>query len=61
MPYKSDAQRKFFHTNTARKEGITPKVVAEFDHASKGKELPKRKDGKSDMRRVKPAAKRIFG
>lgn len=40
MPYKSDAQRKFFHTDTARKKGITPATVREFDQASKGKELP---------------------
>lgn len=40
MPYKSDAQRKFFHTDTAKKEGITNAEVKEFDQASKGKELP---------------------
>jgi hypothetical protein len=60
MPYKSDAQRKFFHTATAKKEGITPAMVNEFDSASKGMTLPRRKDGKSDMRRVKPAAKRVI-
>ena len=42
MPYKSDAQRKFFHTATARKKGITAAVVQEFDDASRGKKLPKR-------------------
>lgn len=40
MPYKSDAQRKFFHTDTAKKAGITGAEVKEFDTASKGKELP---------------------
>jgi hypothetical protein len=40
MPYKSDAQRKFFHTNTAKKAGITEDEVNEFDKASKGKKLP---------------------
>lgn len=40
MPYKSDAQRKFFHTDTARKKGITPEMVEEYDQASKGKKLP---------------------
>ena len=40
MPYKSDAQRKFFHTNTAKKKGITGAVVKEFDKASKGMKLP---------------------
>jgi hypothetical protein len=46
MPYKSDAQRKFFHTNTAAKAGITPAVVKEFDTASKGMKLPEHKDPK---------------
>lgn len=40
MPYKSDAQRKFFHTDTAKDAGITGAEVKEFDQASKGKELP---------------------
>ena len=37
MPYKSDAQRKFFHAN---KKEIGKKVVKEFDAATKGKKLP---------------------
>lgn len=40
MPYKSDAQRKFFHSKGAAKADITPKQVAEFDAASKGLDLP---------------------
>lgn len=40
MPYKSDSQRKFFHTDTAKAAGITGDEVKEFDKASKGKELP---------------------
>lgn len=60
MPYKSDAQRKFFHSPGAKKAGITQAVVKEFDHASKGKDLPRRKDGKSDMRRIKPAANKLI-
>lgn len=43
MPYKSDAQRKFFHTATAKKSGITSKEVKEFDRASKGMKLPNKK------------------
>ncbi len=39
MPYKSNAQRKLFHAKEARGE-ISPKVVKEFDQASKGKHLP---------------------
>lgn len=41
MPYKSDAQRKKFHV--LEKQGkISPKVVEEFDQASKGKKLPEK-------------------
>lgn len=43
MPYKSDAQRRFFHTSTARKEGITPGMTKEWDEASKGMKLPEHK------------------
>jgi len=46
MPYKSDAQRKFFHTASAKKAGITKKQVKEFDKASKGKKLPAKKKAK---------------
>lgn len=40
MPYKSAAQRRFFHSPGAIKAGIKPKTVKEFDKASKGLELP---------------------
>ena len=40
MPYKSMAQERFFHTDTAKKKGITGTEVKEFDEASKGKKLP---------------------
>jgi hypothetical protein len=43
MPYASDAQRRFFHSAGAAKAGITAKDVAEWDNASRGKKLPKRK------------------
>lgn len=36
MPYVSDKQRRFFHTDAARKKGITPEMVAEYDEASRG-------------------------
>lgn len=49
MPYKSNAQRKFFHTDTAKKEGIKPSVVNEFDKMSKGMELPQKKDRHQSM------------
>jgi len=46
MPYVSDAQRRFFHTDTAKKEGIKPSTVKEFDQASKGMKLPRFKKTK---------------
>jgi hypothetical protein len=52
MPYKSDAQRSKFHVMKARGE-IDPATVAEFDRASKGKQLPERvgtKNGRSRNR-----------
>lgn len=41
MPYKSDAQRRFFHSAGAEKAGISKETVKEYDKASKGKKLPK--------------------
>jgi len=43
MPYKSDAQRKYFHAAMVRGE-ISPSTVKEYDQASKGKSLPDKKD-----------------
>jgi len=41
MPYKSEAQRKYFHANKEKleKQGVN---VSEWDAASKGKKLPKK-------------------
>lgn len=39
MPYKSKAQSGYMHAAMERGE-ISPKVVKEFDRASKGKKLP---------------------
>ena len=52
MPYKSEKQRKFFHTKTALKKGITKKVVKEFDKASKGKKLPTKAKVKKSLRKT---------
>lgn len=41
MPYKSDAQRKYFHAMLNKGE-ISKKTVDEFDKASKGKKLPEK-------------------
>jgi len=46
MPYKSDAQRRFFHTDTAKRKGITPAMVKEFDESAVGKKLTKRRNPK---------------
>lgn len=42
MPYRSDAQRRFFHSPGAKKAGISKSEIKEFDKASKGKKLPER-------------------
>lgn len=39
MPYKSEAQRRYFHY-AAKLGKIKASVVKEFDSASKGKKLP---------------------
>ena len=44
MPYASDAQRRFFHTATAKKKGISAATVEEYDAASKGRKLPERSE-----------------
>lgn len=45
MPYKSEAQRGYFHAHEAelKKQGVD---VKEWDQASKGKTLPARKTKK---------------
>ena len=50
MPYKSKAQQRYFHAAEARGE-ISPKVVSEFDEATKAKKggfkrLPEKKKAK---------------
>ena len=47
MQYKSDAQRKKFHALLSDGK-ISPKVVLEFDEASKGKDLPERVGDQTD-------------
>lgn len=46
MPYRSDAQRRYFHAAQARGE-IKKSTVDEFDAASKGMNLPERIGKKS--------------
>lgn len=40
-PYASESQRRFFHAAEKRGE-ISHRTVAEYDRASKGKNLPER-------------------
>lgn len=51
MPYKSQAQERYFHAAEARGE-IKPSVVNEFDKASKGMKLPEKIDGKEHMKHI---------
>ena len=46
MPYKSDAQRRFFHSKGAEEAGITKKDVKKWDKESKGKKTPEKKKKK---------------
>ena len=46
MPYKSDAQRRYFHAAEERGD-ISHKTVHEFDEASKGKHLPEKVEHKA--------------
>lgn len=41
MPYKSEKQRAWFHTDSAKKAGITQNQVNEYDETSKSKNLPR--------------------
>ena len=42
MPYKSDRQRRFFHSKGAAKAGLTKADVKHWDEASKGMKLPEK-------------------
>lgn len=39
MPYKSNAQRKFFHSEGAKKAGITESEIKKYDKETKGMKL----------------------
>jgi len=53
MPYKSDAQRRFFHSAGAKKAGISEKTIKEYDKASKGKKLPEKANAYERLRKEK--------
>jgi len=42
MPYKSAAQRRFFHSEGAQEAGLTAADVSKWDAASKGQHPPER-------------------
>ena len=50
-PYASDAQRRFFHTDTAKAKGIKAEDVVGKDQASKGRALPKKIGATRTLRR----------
>lgn len=54
MPYASNAQRRFFHSKGARKAGLSPSQVAEYDQASKGKKLPEHVKNHKPVKRGNP-------
>ena len=41
MPYKSEAQRRFFHSEGAKKAGISKAEVKKWDKESKGVDISK--------------------
>jgi hypothetical protein len=55
MPYKSQAQERYFNS-PAGKAKVGPATVAEFNKASKGMKLPKKAKGTKGMAAVKKAA-----
>ena len=56
MPYASSRQRRFFHTVTARRKGITSAMAKEYDEASRGKKLPE-KSKKRGLKHVRVGGK----
>lgn len=57
MPYKSNAQRKYFHAAAARGE-IDNATVDEFDQASKGMNLPEKV--KKQKKKINPEQDGMF-
>jgi hypothetical protein len=49
LPYQSAAQRRFFYSEGARKAGITPAMVEEWDRETKGKKLPERAEKSAEL------------
>jgi hypothetical protein len=51
MPYKSDAQRKWAHTEKGTKALGGKSKVAEWDKQSKGKSLPSKVENKNNNKK----------
>lgn len=51
MPYRSDSQRRWAHTDAGEKALGGTSKVAEWDKASKGKKLPERVKKQPEKRR----------
>lgn len=58
MPYKSEAQRRFFNSPAAKEKGISQKTVDEFNAASKGAELPEKVSKKTGLDKLKDKIKK---
>jgi hypothetical protein len=56
MPFKSEAQRRFFHA-AAERGDISKKKVHEYESKTKG-DLPERVDSESKKRQAKEKARR---
>jgi len=55
MPYKSDAQRRWAHTDEGTEALGGPSKVAEWDAASKGKHLPEKvRDTSHPVMKLRP-------
>jgi hypothetical protein len=61
MPYKSQAQRRWAHTEAGTEALGGRAKVAEWDAATKGKDLPARKKPKTRREVIEQAFKRVKG
>lgn len=54
MLYKSESQRRFFHSAGAKKAGISQKTIQEYDKASTGMVLPEKDSSKTKSPKTSP-------
>lgn len=55
MPWLSDKQRRFAHTEAGQRAGFTPERIAQWDAETAGKKLPER----APKRKKKVAPRRV--